>query len=250
MGMVPWRMAHTGRVLSIDLAYRDYRDIGIVVLEAAGCGVEVAFRQIRASGRPTPDTTAQRILDLAEETGAEVLLLDGPQGWKDPASPYPHSRVCERILNTPAKTGLPGQVKPANYAPFVEFSIAVFDRLQALGWPRYRGTEGTAHHTSVESFPLSAWRSLGLKILPAKQKATGQDIDQRLETLAGQFNLRMPGVPNHDELQAIVSGLAGLALLRGDAEGVRLEGVAPFELEGTMREGYIVNPRLLSAPTR
>lgn len=232
------------RVLSVDLAYRDYRDIGIAVLEPAGAGVEVAFRSIRASGRPTPDITAQRILDLAEEVQAGILLLDGPQGWKDPASPYPHSRVCERILNTPAKTGLPGQVKPANYAPFVDFSIAVFDRLQALGWPRYGGPAGTARHTAVESFPLSAWRSLGLRILPAKQKATDQDIGQRLEALSGLFGLRMPGTPNHDELQAIVSGLAGLALLRGDAEGVRLEGVAPFELEGTLREGYIVNPRL------
>ena len=53
------------------------------------------------------------------------MLLDGLQGWKNPANGLKHSRLCERILNTPAKTGILGRVKPVNYTKFVEFSIAV-----------------------------------------------------------------------------------------------------------------------------
>ena len=230
------------RTLSVDLAYRDYRDIGVALLEPHVHEVKVQFMQLRGVGLPKSDATAQKIAALAHDLEADVLFIDGPQGWKAPDSPYLHSRVCERILNTPAKTGLPGQVKPTNYAPFVAFSIEVFDALHALGWPRYGGVQSAAHHTAVESFPLSAWRSLGLKILPAKAKATEQDIHDRLASLTAMFNLTVSQEPNHDELQALVSGLAGIALLRGDAAAFRIEGVAPFNLEGTVREGLIVNP--------
>lgn len=230
------------RILSIDLAYRDYRDIGVALLEPGGAQVLVAFHPIRGFGVPLANATAEKIASRAAELEADIILVDGPQGWKDPNSPHPHSRVCERVLNTPAKTGLPGHVKPANYAPFVAFSIEVFNALDALGWPRYGGAQTSARHTTVESFPLSAWRSLGLRILPAKAKATEQDIQDRLASLTAMFDLKVDQVPNHDELQALVSGLAGIALLRGDTNAFRIEGVAPFILDGTVREGVIVNP--------
>lgn len=235
-------MSPAMRILSADLAYRDYRDIGIALLEPEADKVKVTFKQLRGVGEPKADITAQKLAALAAELEVDILFLDGPQGWKDPDSMYPHSRVCERVLNTPAKTGLPGQVKPANYAPFVAFSIEVFDSLQVLGWPRYGGPLSWPQHTAVESFPLSAWRSLGLPILPAKAKATEQDLCNRLASLKAIFNLDVSEDPNHDELQAIVSGLAGIALLRGDMESFRIEGTAPFALEGTVREGFIVNP--------
>lgn len=229
-------------ILSIDLAYRDYRDIGVALLEPEAHQVRVTFHPIRGFGVPKSDATAQKIASLAAELAADILFIDGPQGWKDPNSPHPHSRVCERVLNTPAKTGLPGQVKPANYAPFVAFSIEVFDGLHELGWPRFGGLQGTPLHTAVESFPLAAWRSLGLPILPAKAKATEQDLRHRLTSLIASFNLNVIEEPNHDELQALVSGLAGIPLLRGDKEAFRIEGTAPFILEGKVREGFIVNP--------
>lgn len=230
-------------ILSIDLAYRDYRDIGVAVLEPEGPATTVTFLPFPGRGAPTPEAVAGTILELAGKAASPMVLIDGPQGWKDPASPFPHSRICERRLNTPAKTGLPGQVKPANYAPFVAFSIQVFDALAAQGWSRFSGERTSLRQVTIESFPLSAWRSLKLPILPAKAKARSEDLLSRTGALVDRFNLILTTPPNHDELQALVSGLAGLELLKGPEGLVAVEGVPPFELEGTFREGFIVNPR-------
>jgi hypothetical protein len=92
-----------------------------------------------------------------------------------------HSRICERVLNTPGKTGLPGNVKPANYFPFIEFSVQVFDAFQARGWQRFDPASwGPGQPTVIESFPLAAWRSLGLPCLPAKKKTRDTDIHRPL----------------------------------------------------------------------
>ena len=48
-------------------------------------------------------------------------------------------------------------------------------------------------------------------------------------------------MPNHDELQAVVSGLAGVYLERGDWSRCEVVGEPPFELDGSWREGVIVN---------
>jgi hypothetical protein len=145
-------------------------------------------------------------------------------------------------LNTPAKTGLPGSVKPANYRPFVEFSIAVFDALASLTWRRLSASHAPfAGFTTVESFPLSAWRVLGLKGLSAKNKATLVHIDGCRQELARLMPLRFSGIPSHDELQATVAGLAGLALEAGDWENCAIAGVAPSFVDGFWREGFIVN---------
>lgn len=230
-------------VLSADLAYRDYRDIGVAVLHGDPDRVEVQFQLLEGGGTPTPKGVVNALLHLAEKVRAEVMLLDGPQGWRDPNGPYPNSRTCERILNTPAKTGLPGQVKPANYLPFVSFCIEVFDELARQGWPRFAGDLSQVQHCAVESFPLSAWRALGIPILPAKAKARQEDLESRTRLLVDRFRLSLNRAPNHDELQALVSGLAGLPLLREESAALKIDGIAPFELEGAIREGFIVNPR-------
>jgi hypothetical protein len=145
-------------------------------------------------------------------------------------------------LNTPAKTGLPGSVKPENYRPFVDFSIAVFDALAGLNWHRLSVAHGPlAGFTTVESFPLSAWRVLGLKGLSAKSKAKLVDIDGCRQELARLLPLRFSEIPSHDELQATVAGLAGLALEVGDWENCAIAGVAPSFVDGFWREGFIVN---------
>ena len=46
----------------------------------------------------------------------------------------------------------------------------------------------------------------------------------------------------HDELQALIAGLAGIAVEGHASCAVTLAGVAPFELDGSWREGFIVNP--------
>ncbi len=236
-------------IISIDLAYKRYDDIGVAVLEKRSDGIEVTCVSLRDAGLidpPTPDTCAAFIAEFATELDVQVVLLDGPQGWKAPDNGLEHSRVCERELNTPAKTGLPGQVKPANYRAFVEFSIAVFDRLDGLGWGRLQelALAGMSRGTAVESFPYAAWPALRLDPLPSKAKATAQDISSRATLLAERFGLMLAGTPTHDQLQAIVSGLGGLGIERQDGTLSAAAGVSPTVVDGTWREGYIVTPRL------
>src|SRR5437667_1659204 len=111
-------------IVSVDLAYKNWRDIGIAVLRSHIDHIDVEFIR-HEPGVPSPLSVANFLDGLARAKSSRILLLDGPQGWKQPSSDLPHSRRCERALNTPAKTGLRGVVKPANYLAFVRFSIAV-----------------------------------------------------------------------------------------------------------------------------
>jgi hypothetical protein len=231
-------------VISVDLAYKKYRDIGIAELTADADGIVCEFIQPALHGEPEPKALAEYLSDLCTERQSKLLLLDGPQGWKDPGNELTHSRVCERLLNTPAKTGLPGVVKPANYTAFVKFSIDLYDCLTDLGWSRLPGKDvdlSSSLRLLVESFPLSAWRALGLPSLPAKAKARAADLTDRLEALIALLPLRLSRSPNHDELQALVAGIAGLAVERGDWANCQIVGEPPFRLEDCWREGLIVN---------
>ncbi|MCL7715625.1 GNAT family N-acetyltransferase [Stenotrophomonas sp. CPCC 101365] len=49
-------------------------------------------------------------------------------------------------------------------------------------------------------------------------------------------------MPNHDQLQALVTGYAGLAIAAAHRQGVELVGQAPFALDGHIREGFIACP--------
>jgi hypothetical protein len=241
---MPRRFMH--RVVSADLAYRTYRDTGIAVLESSEAAIDCAFVDAAStglSGEPLPDLLADFLANLCTEVGATVLLLDGPQAWKDPGNGLEHARLCERMLHTPAKTGIPGVVKPGNYLPFVAFAIAVFNALEARGWPRYAGKSCLdGQLVAVESFPMSAWRHLGIPILPAKARSRPDDLTSRVQALRARLPLHLASTPNHDELQALVAGLAGVGLIGSSWIGAYSSGVAPYELEGVWREGFIVNP--------
>jgi len=228
-------------ILSIDLAYRHHRDIGIALLDGDTQCTKVRFLKAGLPGTPDPEVLAEYIANLAGDLGATLLLVDGPQGWKSPDNELPHSRVCEKRLNTPAKTGLPGNVKPAAYGPFVQFSVAFFDGLDRKGWPRLPGTGKTAG-VAIETFPYAAWRSLDLRALPAKSKTSPSILQDRRNALLSVFPTRMDTEPNHDELQALVAGYAGLAIARREAQGFALTGEAPFLLDGVVREGFIATP--------
>lgn len=234
------------RIVSADLAYRTYRDTGIAVLDASNYVIDCVFVDAAAAGltgEPSPDVLAEFLAQLCSQLGATILMLDGPQARKDPNNGLEHSRLCERALQTPAKTGVPGVVKPGNYLPFVAFAIAVFDALAERGWPRYAGeTIENGHKAAVESFPMSAWRSLGFSILPAKAKCRPDELAVRHEGLCSRFPLRLATTPNHDELQALISGLGGVGLCGSSMLRAECVGVAPYQLEGTWREGFIVNP--------
>jgi hypothetical protein len=231
-------------VISIDLAYTSYAAIGIAILALDGSRIQCRFEQIPRSGLPESLVVADYVVGLCSGTRANILLIDGPQGWKDPDNGLLHSRICERTLNTPAKTGLPGNVKPANYCPFVQFLIDVFAELVRRGWNLFSGVENVGGtRTLIESFPLSAWRALQIPSLPAKQKARPAHIESAFSTLCEKFPLVCPRIPNHDELQAMVAGMAGLALEAGHGDDLELAGKPPRLLDGSWREGFIVNLR-------
>lgn len=192
-------------------------------------------------GEPQVEAIAETLSRLAERERATLILIDGPQGWRAERSPLVHQRSCERLTLTPGKTGPVGVVKPKSWTRMALFSIALFDALHAGGWARYRsGWRG--ERAAIETFPTHAWRSLGRTPLPGKSAS----IDLRpwrahLEALGVRD---LPADATHDEIQAVVAGLAGLALLSGGPAAVDIRGEEPRREAGAWREGYILSPRM------
>jgi hypothetical protein len=233
-------------VLSVDLATRRWSDLGIVVLDRAAEGhVTCEIVCWNDVGRVDAETLAGRLNHLCGVRGIRVLMLDGPQAWKSRANGLEHARVSERQLNTAAKTGLPGMVKPASYRRFAEFCLDVYDALCRRGWRRLatRVQPGAPQErVLVESYPFAAWKSLGLKPLPSKRRARVSDLAEAYGALRSLIPFTVNRPPNHDQLQAIVGGLPGLALEERNTAGARIVGHPPRREEGHWREGFIVLP--------
>ncbi len=203
-------------VLSVDLAYRLWSDLGIVVLERvfppqspnlleAGPGlplpplfsgrdgsqptqypiaceiipsIELGLDSDLAPGPVDAKILAGRLNHLCAKRGIRVMMLDGPQAWKSGTNGLDHARASERQLNTAAKTGLSGMVKPATYQPFAEFCLEVYEALCRRGWRRLETPDQPGspqdhkqERVLVESYPFAAWKSLGIKPLPSTRKA-------------------------------------------------------------------------------
>ncbi|GAB4270760.1 hypothetical protein [Thermincola potens] len=113
------------RVLSIDLAYKKYKDFGICLLEAYDNGLsDVHFLtpdELGLGGTPDSERCASALASFCKHEGVKLLMLDGPQGWKLPNNGCEHSRVCERMLNTQGKTGPPGICKPSGFIGYINF---------------------------------------------------------------------------------------------------------------------------------
>ena len=158
------------------------------------------------------------------------MVLDGPQAWKSATNGFDHARVSERQLNTAAKTGLPGMVKPVTYRPFAEFCLDVYDALCRRGWRRWKPATSRARRTErilVESYPFAAWKSLGLKPLPSKRRAKVSDLAEAYRALRSVIPFTTNRPPNHDQLQAIVGGLPGLALEERNTAAPALSAIRP-----------------------
>lgn len=270
-------------ILSVDLAYRRWSDLGIVILRrtqqakrrAAAPAASVACeiiplgppdldgaprrRSSRTSGKlraahlgpVDPEILAGRLNHLCVTRGINLLMLDGPQAWKSPSNGFAHARVSERQLNTAAKTGLPGLVLPRTYRTFSEFCIDVYDALCRRGWRRFETVHqppplakpgSPPQRLLVESYPHAAWRSLGLAPLPSKRRARISDIAGAYAALRSLVPFTTNRPPNHDQLQAIVGGLPGLAIEASDSAALRIVGNPPRREEGHWREGFIVLP--------
>ena len=291
-------------VLSVDLAYRRWSDLGIVVIDRArpsrlaaltqsdpemgfganfdecpagrnrefepaespiscnivswnGPGGDPGLDSGLDPGRgldPASDSTptfvdanilAGRLNHLCALRGIRVIMLDGPQAWKSRSNGMEHARVSERQLNTAAKTGLPGMVKPATYRNFAEFCLDLYDALCRRGWCRLSTREqpgAQQERVLVESYPFAAWKSLGLKPLPSKRRSKVSDLAEAYGALRALIPFTTNRPPNHDQLQAIVGGLPGLALEERNTAGARIVGNPPRREEGHWREGFIVLP--------
>ena len=230
-------------LLSVDLASRRWRDNGIALLTPEGEGARVRLVSPDALGlRGTPEAApfADALHALAEREGVRLILLDGPQGWRAERSALEHLRVCEKETRCPGKTGLPGIVKPATWRRMAEFSIALFDALDARGWPRFTRA-WTGERAAIESFPTHAWRMLGVPPIPGK--ASAGSLAPWHQALGGLGVRGVPAEATHDDLQGVVAGLAGVTLLREGIAGCDVRGLDPFEELGHWREGLIVSPR-------
>jgi hypothetical protein len=269
-------------VLSVDLAFRRWSDLGVVILErrqpqspgappvihceiiplgphGLAHGLDLAPLGASLNQAPIdPENLAGRLNHLCAVRGIRVLLLDGPQAWKSRENGLLHARVSERQLNTAAKTGPPGMVKPVTYRPFAEFCVDVYDALCRRGWCRLATRKHTAQAAPpdsapqrilVESYPNAAWKSLGLKPLPSKRRATVGDLAEAYAALRALIPFTTSRPPNHDQLQAIVAGLAGLAIEEDNPGAVRIVGNPPHREEGHWREGFIALPVRPGAPT-
>jgi hypothetical protein len=256
-------------VLSVDLAYRRWSDLGVVILDRnAGHAATPSTSQLFAAQAPAiaceivpfappgldpvqdcgpidAEILAGRLNHLCGVRGIRVMMLDGPQAWKSRSNGLEHARVSERQLNTAAKTGLPGMVKPATYRPFAEFCVDVYDALCRRGWRRlatHERSDAPQERVLVESYPRAAWKSLGIKPLPAKRRACISDLAEAYTALRALIPFVTNRVPNHDQLQAIVGGLPGLALEEHNSAGLRIVGNPPSREQGHWREGFIVLP--------
>jgi hypothetical protein len=236
-------------VLAVDLALKHLRDFGVALVSRVGLHLEANLLRWHSKTTPTVREVADRILQVTERHAVNIILLDGTQAWKDEDNGLVHCRVCEKEMHTPSKTGPPGLCKPANYLAFTEFSIGIFDALAAAGFPRL-AVDPAQHHgrACIETFPFRAWRNLGLAPLPSKARATAEDIATRRAWLADRFDLRCEAEPSHDELQALVSSLAGVALQDRRTDRLAWAGTPPFRKAGTMREGLLVIPKASSQP--
>jgi hypothetical protein len=56
------------------------------------------------------------------------------------------------------------------------------------------------------------------------------------------FRFRADRIPTHDELQALVAGMAGVSILAGKPARYCVQGSPPREVNGVIVEGFIVNP--------
>jgi hypothetical protein len=230
-------------VLSVDLASRRYRDNGIALLSGRWGDVHSEILNADAlglHGEPDAQSFAAALHDVATRAGARLILLDGPQGWRAERSALVHQRQCEREALAPGKTGLPGIVKPATWTRMAEFSVALFDALHNHGWPRITA-EWRGERVTIESFPTQAWRSLGLPVMPGRANtASVQPWREHLEVLGVRG---IPPTATHDDVQAIVAGLAGLQLLEGGFTAVHAHGCNPHHEGQHWREGWILSPR-------
>jgi hypothetical protein len=238
-----------GNILSIDLASRKYSDNGMAFLAYGNLQPQYPkATDLGLSGKPQAADFANKVNQFCEQEGVSVLLLDGPQGWKSPKTDIEHMRLCERVLNTPGKTGPIGYVKPKTFLRYIAFSINLFHILRVdYDWSLFAEdwVKQKRKRWIVETFPSSAWLTLGLESLPSKRKTTPRQLSKWRKDLSIATDYKIPSKITHDELQATVVLPVGQAIVKGNPDGIVVAGMDPIiTRKGDVLEGWIANPKM------
>lgn len=201
----------------------------------------------------TSGALADAIDSFARREGVCAIAMDGPQGWRDPATPPGApgvGRRCEYECRTQGKTGAYPRTYPGTQRAWIEFCVEVFANLLArpgvaLSDPVAR-PDGSANYVVLECFPTSTWRSSGLVPLPAKSKRP--ELAPYLRALTAAYRLPKTSVSSHDDLQAVVAAVTAVAAVGGPAVA-DVKGLAGT-IDGSERrlEGYIWDVKPLHQP--
>ena len=230
-------------VLSVDLAIRNWSDLGVVYLEHHGPQIACEVIQLNqwhdsAEGPPPVVELAVRLNTLCIERGAAVLMLDGPQAYQadEHAAAYSHMHSAGFGPNPVQTCGA-----TITHDRFVTYCLALYEALARLGWQRLAsldrgsrrgsrrfgnpatGPESARQSTRprkilVESYPNAAWKSLGIAPLPDRQSCRVSDLAEAWAALTAILPVTTNRPPNHNQMQALAGGLPGLAIA-SDLEG-------------------------------
>ncbi len=91
-------------VLSVDLACRNWSDLGVVLLEQKGQRIACEIFHWQDKAAPSVVELAIRLNTLCLERKVNILTLDGPQAWKSEGNGHPFCRASELPLCLPGES--------------------------------------------------------------------------------------------------------------------------------------------------
>ncbi|SRR6266568_2571476 len=123
----------------------------------------------------------------ARESGATAVSIDGPQGWRDPASTCAGvGRHAELSARCPGKTGQFGVSFPGTYLRWVRLCIDVFE------FRRWSGSTPSASRSAMRCRRARSWKITTLfrpswRPSPARRSSEVQVERSRMVSRAGPF---------------------------------------------------------------
>jgi len=248
------------RVLGIDVASASWRANGSAVIEYDDATSTFLHVVPGAIDWPSVPLTIQALADeidhFARRDGVAAVALDGPQGWRDPATDRGTpgvGRRCEYECHAQAKTGAYPLTCPRNQRPWIEFCIELFAALLARPGVvlanRGSTSAGKDGYVLLECFPTSTWRTSRLKPLPGKGKGS---LASYLSSLTTAYGLPPFTTSSHDDLQAVVAALTAVGFLGGPATVVSrgIPATILVDSSGVARrvEGFIWDAQPVTIP--
>ena len=249
------------RVLGIDVASASWSANGSALIEYDDTNTTfqrvVPGAVVWPCSPLTPVALAEEIDQFARRHCVVAVALDGPQGWRDPATDEDLpgvGRRCEYECRTQGKTGVYPVTYPRNQRPWIEFSVDLFVALLARPGVVLANSGSMSMiddgYVVLECFPTSTWRASGLRALPGKGKRP--DLSPYLQALSNAFGLPPFATSSHDELQAVVAALAAVGALGGPASAIQRGEAATMiaDSNGGRRrlEGFIWDARPCATP--